>query len=148
MDMLWWHWIVIGLVFAVLEIAGPGGFFIIFFGVGAVVVGLLDRVGLAGPLWVQWLLFSFVSVVSLLVFRNPLLRRFSVQDTAMTVDRLEGEIAVPHDDIAPGAVGRAELRGSQWSARNAGTTPLSRGQRCVVVKVDGLMLFIEPEGGR
>ena len=90
----------------------------------------------------------FVSIVSLLLFRNPLLRRFGVQDTAMTVERLEGEIAVPYDDIAPGAVGRAELRGAQWSARNAGTTPLSRGQRCVVVKVDGLMLFIEPEGGR
>jgi hypothetical protein len=148
MDMLWWHWIVIGLILAVFEIAGPGGFFIIFFGVGAVVVGLLDLVGLSGPLWVQWLLFSFVSVVSLLLFRDPLLRRLRASEAAPRVDVLEGEIAVPHDDIAPGAVGRAELRGSQWSARNASPTTLARGQRCVVTKVDGLLLFIEPEGGR
>ena len=148
MDMLWWHWIVIGLVFAVIELAGPGGFFIIFFGVGAVVVGALELAGLAGPLWFQWLLFSFVSVVSLLLFRNPLLRRLRLNEAAPKVDALEGEIAVPKDDIPPGAVGRAELRGSQWSARNTGTTTLGRGQRCVVTKVDGLMLHIAPEGGR
>ena len=34
LDMLWWHWIVLGLVLAALEMAGAGGFFIIFFGVG------------------------------------------------------------------------------------------------------------------
>lgn len=148
MDMLWWHWIVIGMVFAVIEIAGPGGFFIVFFGVGALVVGVLDLVGLAGPLWLQWLLFSLVSVVSLLLFRNPLLRRLRLNEVAGTVDALEGEIALPFHDIAPGAVGRAELRGSQWNVRNASEATLARGQRCVVRKVDGLMLYIEPEGGR
>lgn len=136
--MLWWHWVAIGMVLAVLEMAGPGGFFIIFFGVGALVVGLLSLAGLAGPAWTQWLLFSAISVVSLLLFRRPLLawmRRH--EGPAQPIDRLEGEIAVPAEDIAPGAMGRAELRGSMWSARNAGATVLVRGQRCVVARVDG-----------
>jgi membrane protein implicated in regulation of membrane protease activity len=62
------------------------------------------------------------------------------------VDTLAGEIAVPLEDIGPGDVGRVELRGTIWSARNASATPITRGRRCSVVRVDRLMLFIEPEG--
>ena len=39
--MTGWMWIAMGLVLAAIELATPGGFFIIFFGVGAVGVGLL-----------------------------------------------------------------------------------------------------------
>ncbi len=147
MDMLWWHWVAIGLVLAGLELAGPGGFFIIFFGVGAVAVGLLELAGLGAPPWLAWLLFTVISVLSLLLFRRPLLaalRRFDPPTTA--VDRLEGEVATPLADIAPGDVGRVELRGSAWSARNTGTAVLRRGQRCIVRHVDGLMLSIVAEG--
>lgn len=145
--MLWWHWVALGLVLAGLELAGPGGFFIIFFGVGALVVGALELIGLGGPSWLPWLLFSAISVLSLLLFRRPLLavlRRFD--PPADSVDRLEGEVATPLADIEPGAVGRVELRGSAWSARNTGSAVLRRGQRCVVRHVDGLMLSIVAEG--
>jgi membrane protein implicated in regulation of membrane protease activity len=147
MQMLWWHWIAIGMILAVLEAFGPGGFYIIFFAVGALVVGTLSLAGLSVPLWVEGLLFSVVSIVSLLMFRKPILDRFDLQpgrDPA--VDRIEGEIAVPTEDIAPGAVGRAELRGSVWTARNTGHTTLARGQRCVVVRVDGFTLSLVAEG--
>jgi membrane protein implicated in regulation of membrane protease activity len=147
MEMLWWYWVALGMVLAIVEVVGPGGFFIIFFGAGALVVGLLSLVGVSGPLWVDWLLFSIGSVLSLLVFRKPLLtwmRRH--EGVEHPVDRIEGELAIPTEDIAPGAVGRAELRGSVWSARNIGSVPLTRGQRCVVARVDGFTLSLVPEG--
>jgi membrane protein implicated in regulation of membrane protease activity len=61
------------------------------------------------------------------------------------MDRLVGEIALPVDDIPPGGVGRAELRGTSWSARNAHDDGIARGQRCRVQRVDGLMLVLIPE---
>jgi inner membrane protein len=64
------------------------------------------------------------------------------------VDSLVGDTAVPLDDIAPDAVGRAELRGTVWSARNSSTAVLRKGERCRVVRVDRLMIFLEPEGAR
>jgi membrane protein implicated in regulation of membrane protease activity len=146
MNMLWWHWIVLGLVLAALEMASAGGFFIIFFGAGAIVVGLLTLVDLAGPLWVQWLLFSALSLVALALFRNPLLRWMRAGMPTTPIDSLTADIATTIDDIAPGAVGRAELRGSAWSARNVGASPLVKGQRCTVRRVDGLMLHITAEG--
>ena len=145
--MNWWLWLAGGLALVVAELVTPSGFFIIFFAVGALAVGFLTLSGASGPLWVQWLLFTVVSILSLLLFRRPLLawmRRFEGQ--AGPVDVMEGTIAIPAEDIAPGAVGRAELRGSVWTARNAGSTVLTRGQRCVVARVDGFTLSLMPEG--
>jgi hypothetical protein len=148
MDMLWWHWIAFGLVLAGFEVLTPGGFFVVFFGAGALMVGLLTLAGVAGPLWVQWLLFTVLSIASLALFRKPLLERLRAHDDHGPVDALVGEVAVPVADIAPGAVGRAEMRGTGWQARNVSAVTTAKGQRCRVNRVEGLMIDIEPEGGR
>ena len=141
--MLWWHWVVIGFILVGLELLVAGNFFIIFFGVGAVVVGLLGLVGLAGPQWLQWLLFSFLSVVSLLLFRDPLLRRLGGRTGGAEVDAIPGEHGRAMGDISPGATGQVELRGAAWSARNAGPQVVGRGERCRVLALDGLTLVVE-----
>jgi len=146
MDMQWWHWAVLGLVLGLLELATPGGFFILFFGIGALLVSGLSLAGIAGPLWVQWVLFGALSVVSLMFFRDPLLRRMRAAERTGLIDSLTADIAVAKEDIAPGAVGRAELRGTAWSALNIGAGALHRGQRCAVHRVDGLTLHITAEG--
>ena len=43
--MLWWYWIVLGLALVALELATPGGFFVIFFAIAALAVGALTLVG-------------------------------------------------------------------------------------------------------
>jgi inner membrane protein len=146
--MAWWHWLALGLILVLLEMAASGGFYVIFFGVAAIAIGALHLFDLAGPLWLQLLLFSVISVLSLLLFRNPLLRFMKLDSPSVDVDSLVGETAIPADDIVPGGVGRAELRGTVWSARNIGSTVLARGERCRVVRVDRLMIFIESEGVR
>jgi membrane protein implicated in regulation of membrane protease activity len=146
MDMQWWHWAVLGLVLGLLELATPGGFFMLFFGVGAMAVGLLSLAGVAGPAWLQWVLFTVVSVAALLVFRDPLLRRMRASERHHAIDALTQDIAIAKEDIAPGAVGRAELRGTAWSAMNVGAGIVHRGQRCAVRRVDGLTLHIAAEG--
>ena len=148
MDIQWWHWLVFGLVLVLAEVATAGGFYIIFFGIGAIVVGLLSSGNLAGPVGVQVLLFSAISVGSLLLFRERLLGWFQTDPQAPAVDQLVGEMAVVIEEVAPGGVGKVELRGSGWSARTTSGAPLPRGARCRVTRVDGLMLLVEPEGAR
>ena len=146
MNILWWHWLVLGLVLVVSELATPGGFYIIFFGVGALAVGVLAGFDVAGPLWSQVLLFSLLSVASIALFRGRLLRMFQTDPQAPSIDLLVGEVAVASEDLAPGAMGRVELRGAAWSARNDAQIILPRGTRCRVTKVNGLTLHIMPEG--
>jgi inner membrane protein len=143
--MTWWYWLVLGLVLIALEMASSGGFYIIFFGVSAVVVALLAASGLAEPSWIQWLLFSVFSVASLVLFRNPLMRKLNLGAGAADIDTLTGETGTALEDMSAGANGRVELRGTTWSARNTSTTPLQRGHRCVVIRTERLTLLVKPE---
>src|SRR5687767_53704 len=148
MELLWWHWLVIGLLLVLAELATPGGFFVIFFGVAALIVGALSGLGVGGPMWVQLLMFSVLSVVSLLLFRTRLLQLMQVDPQAPAVDSLVGEIGLLEGAIAPGQIGKIEVRGAAWSARNTTSSEIPRGMRCRVVRVKGLMLEVEPEGAR
>ena len=58
---------------------------------------------------------------------------------------LVGDTALALEDIAAGAVGRVELRGTTWSARNSTTQGIPKGRRCTVIRTDRLMLFVRPE---
>jgi membrane protein implicated in regulation of membrane protease activity len=144
MAMTWWLWVALGLVLGAIELATPGGFFVIFFGVAALVVGLAELAGLGLPAWGQWLAFPILAIVALRLFRKPLLARIQPDDRA-TVDSMVSELAVPVAVIEPGQHGRAELRGTLWNAHNVGGTAVGAGQRTRVVAVNGLQLDIVPE---
>jgi inner membrane protein len=140
--MTWWLWVLLGFFLLIVELVTPGGFYILFFGIGAIIVGTLDSLGLAGPDWMQWLLFSLLSVGCLLIFRRPLMRKLRPASADRPVDSLVGETAQAMEDIPAGGQGKAELRGASWNARNTSQQPLLRGQRCQVDKVEGLVLWV------
>ena len=142
--MEWWIWIVLGLALLLGELITPGGFYILFFGIGAVFVGALAGLDLAGPAWFQVILFLVVSVVTLWLFRERLLKA-TRSATPYTVDSLIGETAVSMEEIPSNAIGKAEMRGTSWNARNIGEKPLARGERCRVERIEGLTLFVRGE---
>jgi membrane protein implicated in regulation of membrane protease activity len=144
--MVWWYWMVLGLALLGAEMTTPGGFYILFFGLSALLVGTLAGLQIVQADWVQWLLFSIIAIGSLLVFRGPLLARMNDGRTAYAhVDSMIGEVAIPLEALDAGAIGRAELRGSTWTAKNVGPTAFRKGQRGKVTKVDGLTLWITAE---
>jgi membrane protein implicated in regulation of membrane protease activity len=140
MALSWWLWLLLGFLLFAIEVLTPGGFFVFFFGVGAIIVALLTAFDLAGPPWLQWLLFGGISVATLLLFRKPLQDRLRSKEPA--VDSIVGQTAVAMDPIGVRELGRAELRGTVWTASNAGETPIAPGQRCAVERVEGLTLYI------
>ena len=106
MTILWWHWLVFGLVLVAGELAAPGGFYIIFFGAAAILVGLLSVVGMAGPLWVQLLLFSVLSIGSLWYFRSRLMAIFQRGSPDEPVDALVGQSCRTLGALAPRGAGQ------------------------------------------
>ena len=145
--MIWWYWILLGLVLAAIELATPGGFFVIFFAVGAVLVGLVDLAGILEADSAEWALFTVVSLASLALFRKPLLQRINRADRSDAVDSLVGELVVADEAIPPGEHGRAQLRGAAWTVRNVGERTTIAGERSRVVAVRELELDIRPERG-
>jgi len=136
-----------GLVLMGAELATPGGFYILFFGIAAVVVGLLEGLGvMSDNTAAQLAVFGIVAVLSLVVFRSRLLKWFQADPQQPPVDQLVGEIGVANEDLSPGQVGRIELRGTTWSAKNESGSVVVRGVRVRVQAVDGLTLRVIPEG--
>lgn len=142
--MEWWLWLAGGLALVVAELVTPSGFFIIFFGIGALAVGALAALGVVESVWMQGLLFSVLSVVSLLVFRGRLKTTFQAPPPP-NIDSMVGNLAVVQESLTPGVVGRVEVRGASWSARNTSDVTLIPGQRARVAGIDGLLLTVVPE---
>jgi membrane protein implicated in regulation of membrane protease activity len=142
--MDWWIWVAGGLALVVAELVTPSGFFIIFFGVGALTIGLLTALSVVTSTWAQWVLFSVVSVLSLVVFRGRVEAKLRIPPPP-NVDSLIGVLAIVQERLLPGVVGRVEVRGSIWSARNTSSVTLDAGQRARVAAVDGLTLTVIPE---
>ena len=141
--MPWWGWIVLGTVILISGIIVSTDFYLVFFAASAVIVGLLVLLGASLPVSAQWLIFAALSIGMLVLFRARL--REKIKTREQDVDKLEDEIAVATEQLAAGATGQAELRGSTWRARNIGEVGLEVGGRCRVERVDGLVLSIRKD---
>lgn len=143
--MAWWIWAASGLVLLGIEFLTPGGFFVFFFGVGAFMAAACAAAGLMN-LPAQMGIFGVVSAASLVLLRKRLVDKFHTHpDLQKSLGDIAGGVAITQDDIAPGAHGRAEYRGTQWAAKNVGAQVVKKGQRCRIESVEGLTILIKPE---
>lgn len=140
----WWLWSLLGLALLGVELFTPGGFFLVFLGVAALIVGGMTAAGAGGALATQVLLFMGLSAAGIALFRKALRARFGrpPANAADEVDSLVGTTAVALQTLLPGGSGRVELRGTPWSARNSGAVEVRRGQHCTVERVEGLTLWV------
>src|SRR5438128_9833622 len=136
--MEWWVWTLVGFFFLALEFVTTT-MHSAFFAAGAFLVALLVAFHAGGPLWAQILTFTVFSLITLLIIRPIVVQKLKLSQTKI-VDTMIGEQAILMQDLPPAELGRAEMRGSTWNARNVGETTLARGQRATVEKVEGLVI--------
>ena len=144
--MSWWIWVLVAFGLLAIEFMSTT-MHVGFFAGGALFVALLIGAGWDGGLPAQLLTFTLSSVFLLGVFRPIVIKRLKLNETKH-VDTMLGEQATALEDIAVQARGRAELRGSTWTAQNTGSQPLRKGERCTVDRVDGLLLHLRATGNQ
>ena len=140
MHIVWWYWICLGLFLLLTEALTPGGFYLFFVGVSAIIVGFLALwVHLA---WIQLGLFALLSAVLIATLRKTLVER--VRKTTRQADTPEfiGETGRAVEPISAGKEGKIELRGSIWNARNSGAADLPQDGQCTVVAREGLKMVV------
>ncbi|MEZ5353535.1 MAG: NfeD family protein [Bryobacteraceae bacterium] len=137
----WWIWVGGGLLLMAAETLLPTSFYAFFFGLAAVVTGGVVAAGLANSFEAQGITLVIVGIGAVLL-RKPVIQRFQLQPVSHDIDTLVGETAYALQLLQPGAVGKAELRGTTWNALNVGETPIIPQARCQVEKVDGLTIHI------
>lgn len=143
--MPWWGWLVVGIGLLGVEMfVIDAQFYLVFLGVSAIVVGVLSALGLAEPVWVQWLVFSVLALVAMLAFRARVyawvVRRRgegAVQERITPGDRVRVPVS-----LQPGHTCRVDYRGTTWTARNDDAATIEAGTEARITRVDDLMLHI------
>jgi membrane protein implicated in regulation of membrane protease activity len=145
MELVYWHWIVLGIVLMLAEIF-IGSFFIFWFGAAAVVVGLSLTIApsISSPTQlIFWTLLSLVFAVAWFRFLKPLSK--DVTKAGLSREALIGEIgqvlSVPNGDKRGMVRFPAPLLGSdEWLIMSQDS--LSIGDRVSVKDVSGNSLIV------
>lgn len=143
MENLWWLWMLVAAAFFVAEIL-TAGFFMLWFGIGAAISGLLALIGL-GWLW-QLVVFIVISIVLFALtrqFGNAITRK---QPPGIGADRfLQGQ-GVVFEEIDPvRGTGRIRIGGDEWRAGSADGETIPVDTIVTVVRVEGTRLMCRPE---
>jgi membrane protein implicated in regulation of membrane protease activity len=132
---IWWIWLIIAAVFVVGEIF-TAGFFLLWFGIGALLAGIAALAGL-GPAW-QWGIFVLVSLVLFLVSRRFAERFTKKQPPGIGADRFVGKRGIVLEEINNDQnVGRIRVEKDEWRADSETGEVIPAGTRIEVVRVQG-----------
>ena len=113
-----WSWWVLGLVLLAAEVVLPG-FFLIWIGLAAVIVGCLSLLLWGTPIWgwqVQFLSFAVISVIAAIVGRRMMSRYGDETDQPLLNQRgasLVGRTATLSEPIQEGR-GRIRIDDTLW----------------------------------
>ena len=74
--MPWWVWLLIGILLFTTEVMVVDlEFYLIFIGLAAIIVGLLDLGDMPWQPWAEWLSFFGIALVSLYFFRRQVYQK-------------------------------------------------------------------------
>ncbi|MDR2881268.1 MAG: NfeD family protein [Azoarcus sp.] len=142
--MEWWHWIVGGIVLALLELVVPS-FFMLWFGLGALLVGLLLLVAPGFPLAGQILLWAIASTAMTVLWFRVFSRIKSKTRIGTAEGDIIGEIGLLTADAAPFKRGKVRfqrpiLGTEEWPCIS--DVEIAVGTRVRLVSVEGSFLKI------
>lgn len=143
MELVWWHWMVFGLALGLAELAVPS-FFLIWFALGALLVGVALLVAPDLSLAAQILLWTLASAAMTILWFK-VLRDKSNRMRSGQADDVLGEIGVLVRAVQPFEKGEVRFQkpmmGSEvWPC--LADEAIAAGERVRVLAVDGQLLKV------
>lgn len=144
MQVLWWHWVVLGIVLMLLELAVPS-FFLVWFGLGALIVGVLIAFYPTAPFAFQILGWTASSLVFLALWFKVFKPGMYKSRAGMARGSLIGEVALVTRDIRPYEKGQIRfqkpiLGDEVWES--VADEEIRAGERVRVLEVEGNTLKV------
>jgi len=138
---IWYIWMIIAALFVVGEIF-TAGFFLLWFGIGAAVAGVLAIFGLE----FGWQLGSFVLVSGVLfVVSRRFAEKFSKkQPPGIGADRVIGKEGIVLEEIDNAKnIGRVRLKKEEWRADSETGEVIPVENKVEVIRLDGTHLVVK-----
>ena len=142
--MEWWYWIVGGIILVLLELVIPS-FFILWFGLGAFLIGLLLLIAPGFPFAGQILLWAIASAVMTVLWFRVFSRIRNKTRIGTAEGDIIGEIGLLVADTAPFKRGKVRfqrpvLGAEEWPCTS--DTEISVGTRVKLVSVEGSFIKV------
>jgi inner membrane protein len=139
MQILWWHWVVLGIVLMLLELAVPA-FFLIWFGLGALIVGALLALFTSAPFALQVLAWTAFSLLFIWLWFKVFKPNIYKSRAGMARGSLIGEVGLVTRDIRPYEKGQIRfqkpiLGDEVWES--IADEEIRVGERVRVLEVEG-----------
>ncbi|MGC9351311.1 MAG: NfeD family protein [Sulfurovum sp.] len=141
--MLWWHWIILGIILLIIEI-NLGTFFMLGLGVAAIVVGVIDMLFATtfNTELLIWIVLSLLSIAAWFKwFREP-----HQTDSGQSNYRLDtlGNVL---EEIEPHSRGKVKfdapvLGNTIWHA--TAKVRIAKDTRVRIVQINGQLIEVEP----
>ena len=139
MTLEWWHWEIAGLALVLLELAVPA-FFVIWFGFGAMLVGLVLLLAPGLALSAQIGVWVLASVAMTVLWFRVFKRSQHKTLVGTATGEVIGEIGLLVSAVAPFERGKVRfqrpvLGAEEWAC--VAESAIAAGQRVRVVSVEG-----------
>lgn len=133
---------VIGILLLVAELfAIDAQFYLVFLGASAVVVGFTLLLGIALPIWLQWIVFGVLALACMFTVRRKLYDMLRGPAPDVGAAAIGQTLQIP-EELPPGASCRTEFQGSTWKALNVDKTSLPAGSTARIDRIEGLTLHV------
>lgn len=134
-------WLIILAIMIVMEIISLG-LTTIWFGIGAIGAAIAAWIGYG--IWVQILVFTLLSLISMAVFRPIAMKYLNKEKEKTNIDGVVGKTVVVTKEINNElATGEVQLNGMSWTARSESGRVIPEEERVTVVSVEGVKLIVK-----
>ncbi|WP_296004475.1 NfeD family protein [uncultured Alistipes sp.] len=140
---LWHIYIIIALIFIIIEIF-TSGFAVICFAFGAMGSAIASACDANVKMQLLW--FSICTLVAFVAIRPLLLKFFYHRSTAVktNAEALIGRHAIVSETIdSRSGTGRVAIDGDDWKATAEDNTTIVKGSRVTITKIDSIILTVK-----
>lgn len=141
---MWYIWLIIAGICFLIEMMTVG-FFIFWFGIGALIT-MIASLFCPNNILLQAIIF-LVSSVILLFLTKPLVDRFTKKDKKVETNAYSiiGKKGIVIQDINNTlGVGQIKISNEIWSAKTEDETTLEKGTEIKIINIDGVKAVVEP----
>ncbi len=141
--VLWWHWIVLGVILLILEM-NMGTFFMLGLGVAAILVGIIDNF-MGTSFKVELFIWMVLSILSIAAWFKWF-RTSPITDSGQSNYRLD-TLGTVMEDIQPHSRGKVTfdapvLGNTSWHATSK--IDIDKNSRVKIVEINGQLIEVEP----
>lgn len=144
--MEYYYWFIAALLLVAFEIITPG-FVILWFGVSAGIVAVLDLLGL-NNLGIQVVIFVVLSLILVILSRTFFKKTFAHApgktlrtNADVLIDKTASVVKEINNNIGQG---RVLIDGIDWAARSETGVIIPEGTTVTIVRYEGVRVFVKP----